>query len=52
MKEESDLLVFRICSLKFNLCRYSEGRGRDEAQLVLSAEQALPIRPDMLSFNR
>ena len=29
-----------------------EGRGRDEAQLVLSAEQALPIRPDMLSFNR
>ena len=29
-----------------------EGRGRDEAQLVLTAEQALPIRPDMLSFNR
>ena len=29
-----------------------EGRGRDEAQLVVSAEQALPILPDMLSFNR
>jgi outer membrane protein insertion porin family len=26
--------------------------GRNEAQLVVSAEQALPLRPDMLSFNR
>ena len=29
-----------------------EGRGRDEAQLVVSAEQAIPVRPEMLAFNR
>lgn len=29
-----------------------EGRGRDEAQLVVSAEQAFPVLPGMLSFNR
>ena len=29
-----------------------EGRGKDEAQLVVSAEQAVPVRPEMLAFNR
>ena len=29
-----------------------EGRGRDQAQLVVSAEQAVPLRPEMLAFNR
>ena len=29
-----------------------EGRGKDEAQLVASAEQAVPVRPEMLAFNR
>ena len=29
-----------------------EGRGKDEAQRVVSAEQAVPVRPEMLAFNR